>query len=37
MTVVALLLDSALVLGAVVTFAAGLMVGALIGFIIGRA
>lgn len=37
MNVVAIPLDSALILGALTIFGAGLAVGALIGFIIGRA
>lgn len=37
MTVVAIPLDSALILGGIITCGAGLVVGALIGFIVGRA
>ncbi len=37
MNVIALSLDSALILGALVVFGAGLIFGGLVGFLIGRA
>jgi hypothetical protein len=37
MSVVALPLDSAIILGGLIIFAAGLIFGGLVGFIIGRA